>query len=37
MTSLQDGHLTHSPSGTRLSFFAWGSIGVRIFLNQAIA
>ena len=37
MTSPQDGHLTHSPSGTRLGwFFASGSIGLRTFLNQAI-
>src|SRR5262245_7690361 len=36
MTSEQDGHLTQSPSGTRLSLFAWGSIGFRTFLNQAI-
>src|SRR3954463_12899191 len=36
MTSLHDGHLTQSPSGTRLSLFAWGSIGFRTFLNHAI-
>src|SRR6476660_2731056 len=37
MTSPHDGHLIHKPSGTRLSFFACGSIGLRTFLNQAIA
>src|SRR5687767_7671069 len=35
MIWLQDGHLTHSPSGTRLSLFA-ASMGLRTFLNQAI-
>src|SRR5947207_14400791 len=33
----QSGHLTHSPSGTRLSFsFARVTIGLRSFLNHAI-
>src|SRR4051812_38474192 len=36
MISLHDGHLTQSPSGTRLALSA-GSIGLRIFLNQAIS
>src|SRR5262245_43961303 len=36
MTSPHDGHLTHNPSGTRLSFFACGSMGLRTFLNHAM-
>src|SRR5918993_2098585 len=35
MIWLQAGHLTHSPSGTRLSLFA-GSMGFRTFLNHAM-
>ncbi len=30
------GHLTHSPSGTRLALSLAGAIGLRAFLNQAI-
>ena len=35
MICAQDGHLTQSPSGTRLSLFP-DSIGLRTFLNHAI-
>ena len=35
MICAQEGHLTQSPSGTRLSL-SGGSIGLRFFLNQAI-
>ncbi len=36
MSSEQPGHLTYSPSGTRLAL-SGGAIGFRVFLNQAIA
>ena len=37
MTCAQPGHLTQSPSGTRLGFSAVDeAMGFRVFLNQAI-
>src|SRR4051812_29064778 len=35
MICAQPGHLTHSPSGTRLGF-SLPAMGVRVFLNQTI-
>src|SRR5262245_43432937 len=36
MICAQPGHLTHSPSGTRLAFSPLAAIGFRVFLNQAM-
>ena len=36
-TCAQPGHFTQSPSGTRLGLLRCASIGLRVFLNQAMA
>ena len=36
MTCVHDGHLIHSPSGTRTAVAGACAIGVLVFLNQGI-